>query len=735
MLEKITLQKCATYDEVGCIVEPLNKINFIYGANGTGKTTISNYIKNPAIPDFSNCVLNWQNTPLDVLVYNKIFREENFSTGKINGVFTLGKATKEEIELIEEKTLQRTKITEEGKQKIDTQGKQKEQLFTLEEKFKESIWEKLYKKNEKNFKEALRGSIKSKETFKNKVLSEFTPTIQATQTLDALISKSTTIFSDTTPTLLEFVPVLSNQKLHEIEDEKIWKKVIIGKSDVEISKLINLLNINDWVNEGKNFIQDETCPFCQQKTITKHFVSQLENYFDETYLTELDHIKKLRDSYILYSENIINLLEQVERNQKTISNSKLNIELFSSHLKTFIQQLKTNQVTLDSKIKEPSRKFELEKTKEQADLLNKIIIEANSEIKKHNDVVKNLEKEKEKLIKETWKYLVEEYRTEITDFTKDRNGLLKGIEALEDQIKKKREEFRKIDQEIKTLSQNTTDIQPTIDEINRLLGYYGFLNFIIVKASEEGFYQIQRQDGTFAHHTLSEGEITFITFLYFLQLAKGSVNKDNITNDRILVIDDPISSLDSNILFVVSTLVKNIIHDIKQEKGNIKQLILLTHNVYFHKEVSFIDSRTDKCNKVRYWILRKNGMITNIQNYGMQNPIQSSYSLLWQEYKNDSITSSVSVQNIMRRIIENYFKLLGKYGDDKLIEKFTTKEEKEICKSLISWINDGSHSIHDDLFIEAPMQTIETYKSVFKDIFEKTNHIAHYNMMMGIEPS
>ncbi len=87
----------------------------------------------------------------------------------------------------------------------------------------------------------------------------------------------------------------------------------------------------------------------------------------------------------------------------------------------------------------------------------------------------------------------------------------------------------------------------------------------------------------------------------------------------------------------------------------------------------------------------------------------------------------------MRRIIENYFKLLGKYGDDRLINKFPTQEEKNVCRSLLSWINDGSHSIHDDLFIEVPIQTIEVYKKVFKDIFTKTNHISHYNMMMGIE--
>src|SRR5690606_10165946 len=108
---------------------------------------------------------------------------------------------------------------------------------------------------------------------------------------------------------------------------------------------------------------------------------------------------------------------------------------------------------------------------------------------------------------------------------------------------------------------------------------------------------------------------------------------------------------------------------------------------------SFIDGRTKKCNKTNFWILRKSDKITTLQSFLMENPIQSSYELLWQELKNESLSSSLTIQNIMRRIIENYFKLLGKYGDDDLIKKFLTKEEQEICRSLISWINDGSHSI------------------------------------------
>ncbi len=66
----------------------------------------------------------------------------------------------------------------------------------------------------------------------------------------------------------------------------------------------------------------------------------------------------------------------------------------------------------------------------------------------------------------------------------------------------------------------------------------------------------------------------------------------------------------------------------------------------------------------------------------MDNPIQTSYDLLWKEIRDWDKSSAVSIQNTMRRIIENYFKILGRYGDDDLVNHFSTKEEKDICQSI-----------------------------------------------------
>ncbi len=731
MIEKIDIKNVATYDNQGVQINDLKMINFVYGANGCGKTTISNLIQEKTDIKFKDSSIKWKNDlPIKVLVYNKSFRDRNFGKGKLSGVFTLGEATADQIKAIEDKTEELKALKAEGIQKRETLEKLKADKEVAESEFKEATWTKVYKKYETEFKEAFTGTLQ-KETFKNKLLQESTLNTTALQTIEKLREKSKTIFGQQ-PQPIHQITQISYDRISEIELNVIWKKIIVGKADVEIAKLIQRLNINDWVNQGREYIQDETCPFCQQQTITENFQSQLESFFDETYLKDIKSLKDLKQEYNLMTQNLVNELNTIESNQKSLGSSKLDTDKFSAYLKTLISQNAANSEFLLNKVKEPSRSIELIPLTEQLDFISELIKSANSEIRKHNDIVSNYSTERSNLIKSIWRYLVEEYKNEIASFITKINGLEKGIENLEKQRKEKLEEYNKLDFEIKKLSKNVTSIQPTINEINRILKSYGFLNFAIVPAKEKGFYQIEREDGTIAETTLSEGEITFITFLYFLQLAKGGLSEDEVNNERVLVIDDPISSLDSNVLFVVSTLIKEIIKSIKAELGSIKQLILLTHNVYFHKEVSFIDGRTNTCKKTNYWILRKNDRVTGIQSFGINNPIQSSYGLLWQELKSEEVKSSLTVQNVMRRIIENYFKLLGKIGDDELILKFPTKVEQEICRSLISWINDGSHSINDDLFIELQDRTIELYKKVFKDIFVLTNHEGHYNMMMNL---
>ena len=77
MIKTITVKDIASFDNIVGITFTPTFINFIYGANGSGKTTISNVIADCA--SFPNCNLDWGlATPLETLVYNRTFIEENF---------------------------------------------------------------------------------------------------------------------------------------------------------------------------------------------------------------------------------------------------------------------------------------------------------------------------------------------------------------------------------------------------------------------------------------------------------------------------------------------------------------------------------------------------------------------------------------------------------------------------------------------------------------------------------
>lgn len=118
MLEQIVMKNVATYSESGVEINDLKKVNFIYGTNGCGKTTISNFLKNPSDEKYSQCSQKWQNDfRLKTYVYNKQFREENFGSGKIPGVFTIGRATTDQIGIINKKKETQNEIIAEEKKK------------------------------------------------------------------------------------------------------------------------------------------------------------------------------------------------------------------------------------------------------------------------------------------------------------------------------------------------------------------------------------------------------------------------------------------------------------------------------------------------------------------------------------------------------------------------------------------------------------------------------------------
>ena len=110
-------------------------------------------------------------------------------------------------------------------------------------------------------------------------------------------------------------------------------------------------------------------------------------------------------------------------------------------------------------------------------------------------------------------------------------------------------------------------------ELNRLLSsYLGHPN-ITLEAVEEG-YQICR-NGKASTKPLSEGEKTGVAFCYFVTSLASEGRR---STDLIVVLDDPISSLDTRAMTHVVSM-------IRKQFANFTQLFILTHNLDFMREM------------------------------------------------------------------------------------------------------------------------------------------------------
>ena len=131
MIEEIVIKDAATFKNE--TIKP-KKINYFYGFNGSGKSTIGKIIKDPLI--FKNCSRKFKDNEIEVLIYNQDFVDNNFhETSNIKGIFTLGKDASD------------AQIIEQTKNELDKKIKESN---SLKEKIDEKNNEKTNKK--KNFK-------------------------------------------------------------------------------------------------------------------------------------------------------------------------------------------------------------------------------------------------------------------------------------------------------------------------------------------------------------------------------------------------------------------------------------------------------------------------------------------------------------------------------------------------------------------------------------------------------
>ncbi|MDY4426373.1 MAG: AAA family ATPase [Helicobacter sp.] len=384
---------------------------------------------------------------------------------------------------------------------------------------------------------------------------------------------------------------------------------------------------------------------------------------------------------------------------------------------------------IKEKIKEPGKKIELEKTEEVFQNLNNYIKQIQQKIIDFNTKLNNKKIELEKLEKSFWEFVIFEKKEIIEKYEKDKEDAEINKQAVERENKTIKNKIQNIENTIKEKQKEVINIRVAVDKINNYLKDLGILSFYIkIQDDKKQEYIIIREgEDKPSFKTLSEGEKTLISFLYFLQLCQGKKEKDEAILDKIIVIDDPVSSLSFSYVYNIAQLIKEIF--LRNKDSGYKQIFILTHHLYFFKEL--IGFKENYKKDIHTFRIRRNESYISHINTMKEDEILNDYQAYWQilkDYKEGKI-HAILIPNTMRNILE-YF--LGFIQKDKIdtIKQIENEDKEKKFEAFCRYINRESHSFMGNI-LDTKEFDIDMFFEAFKKVFEYLGHLEHYEKMIG----
>lgn len=711
----------------------LKKVNLIFGPNGSGKTTISRCFKERSI------TVGGKSENSNFFVYNIDYINENFhSNNELPGIFTLGQNNIEienQIKKLEFEIGETQRKIEDDK-KLLGPIEDKEfstglysDLSKLKDDFENRVWRKKKELDELSLKKYIGPYKGSKESFSNYLITQYKANKESnSEKLKEIhdLENEAKQLELNNKEQKELLNKIEMPLLERLIKSNIFQTKIIGRSDIDIAALIDSLNNSDWIQKGLSYLEKSknVCPFCQQR-ISSDLAYKINEYFDNSYDEQIKILKNAESQLkSLYTE-INHLIESLgSLSREFVDNSEV------SSLSSQIQlEFKDNFTAVTEKIKNPSQIVKLTFSEKLYTSFNLQIEKVNEKIAKYNELIANVNDNKTRIHKELWRILVNSSKEDIDDFLKEKSSKEEEISKLQLNIEKNTTCKQKLETKLLHLKKQTTSCIPTMESINNQLKLLGFTGFKLELADNKISYHLVRNNAEeVSVNSLSEGERNFLSFLYFFNSFSDIPQKQN----NILVIDDPVSSLDSDVAYLVSTMIKRIFVQVVDNNSNFSQVFVSSHNLFFFKEISEMQGIKSVKQNSSFFVLKKDDNITSIVYY-KENPIKSSYEMLWLEYfsylKGNDNGDKMPCLNVMRRILEYYFQFIGNKKLNKLCDDFTG-EERIAVRALINNLHAESHSSMEDLFY-TPNFNFNVISKVFKEIFKKTNNSGHYDSMIS----
>lgn len=772
-------------------VDLLKKVNMIYGRNYSGKTTLSRILrcvekkqlhekytdgKFTIIDDHGNSITQSNlNFSEKIRVYNTDFVKDNLSwlhddiNGDIKPFTLLGSGNIEAMARIEAINTELGSIdAKEGllyqeDQSITDFRKEEATLKEKQEQLTDALTRKANKElklNDYFVKQGDTYNIRNIQSEVDEILSsskDYSLDENAKELHKKIIKEeeknTITEVSITRPKLQEYV--LQTKTYVE-------KKITISST---IQDLLNNSILQEWVNKGREYHKEQrnTCAFCggiitteRWNELDAHFSKESEelkyaiqeeikrlndsktslddfllkkglikeNYYS-THHSRYDEIREKWDVIVKrYKEIILALIEKLQERHDDIFNPKV-----------FDEQSNINKQTVD-------------------DISDGIvgILELFNKLSKDNDEKsKSLATDKDKSRKilrysEIQNFItILDYKTKIEDINTESGRL----DLKKKEMKLLREKVSQLEIEKKQRELELNDEGEAAKKVNNHLsdffGHDGLklkpetldtdepkTSFVIMRGSEKA-------------HNLSEGECSLISFCYFIAKMEDEL-KSTDCDKLIIYIDDPISSLDSNHIFFMYSLIDTVIA--KEKKYG--QLFISTHNLDFLKYLKRLTIPYDEKNKplANHFIVEKKKkdneskcelklMPTYLKDY------VTEYNFLFKEIYNmakpfengdrarffeNQFTHFYNLPNNMRKFLECYLFYRYPNTDDPLknISKLFTGHIPSLVNRVI---NEYSHLTWGER--GTLVMDVQEAESVAKDILNaiKTKDREHFNAL------
>src|SRR5690606_19013410 len=552
------------------------RYNLIYGWNGSGKTTLSNLFralelrKQPegevtlATANSSITGNEFAQSTFPVRVFNRDFVAANVfpvGGGEVPPIFVRGEESAEKEAHVEQLK----------KEQVSAQGNIND--AKLEKAKAERALDKHCVDRATIIRETLRSSGDNpynnydKARYKRRVATMQIADDKANHLLsdderERLISQSKATPKDPVREVQLRLPDL--QQLTNTTRQLLQKSVVSSaidalKADPQLSA---------WTRDGLGLHQQrdaDHCLFCEQP-LPDDRMAALEAHFSTEYeqlLRQLD----MQTDQIESSSRAINQISLPNR-AELYEDLVADFDQAKTQLDASVTAITDYLATLVAALKDKKQKLFETQSLEVAvpDVQQSVIDDINAIVRRHNQTCADFESHvrtaREKLEADSVASSVDEYQS-----------LVDAVQAQEKAISEASSLGLQLGGDISRLEREIVEHRQPAEELNQDLHSYLGHAELQLEVRDTG-YTIAR-NGTPAR-SLSEGEMTAIALLYFLKTLK---DRRFEMDQGLVVLDDPVSSLDANALFMAFGFIRRCVDEASQ-------IIILTHNFAMFRQRS-----------------------------------------------------------------------------------------------------------------------------------------------------